>query len=245
MPSFIHTTGEIGYMFYQLLLNLRYVLRDRGRIAFQIEKIGIQSIPIVLIVGVFAGTTIAWQAAYQFRSMAPLSLMGGQVTKTILMEMAPVLTALIMSGRIGASMTAEIGTMKIQEQIDALRTMSIDPIRYIVLPRFVALVLMIPLLAFFAMITAVSGAIIVCEAFMDVSVYTFLDSVRSLFQFNDMLGGLTKAFCFAIIIALVGCYKGLSAEGGTQGIGNATISSFVTAAICILISDFLLWILLF
>lgn len=232
-------------MIFQVILTLKYVYSDRRRVLYQLEHIGVNAIPIVLLVGVFAGTTIAWQAAYQFRGVAPLSFLGGEVTKTILMEMGPVLTGLVMSGRVGASMTAEIGAMKISEQIDALRTMSIDPVRYIILPRFVALTTMMPLLTFFSMLIAVAGAMLVCDVFLDVSVYVFLNSLRSMIQFWDLLGGLIKATFFGMSIALIGCYKGMHTSGGTKGIGDATISSFVSAAISILASDFLLWIVLF
>ncbi|MBX7240420.1 MAG: ABC transporter permease [Bacteroidia bacterium] len=245
MYYYLGRLGNFGYLIYQLILSLRFIVRDRERIVYQTDKIGVEAIPIVLVVGIFAGTTIAWQAAYQFRGMAPLSLLGGQVTKTIMMEMAPVLTALVMSGRVGASMTAEIGGMKITEQIDALKTMSIDPVRYIVLPRFIALCLMMPVLGIFSMAIAVAGALTVCVLFLDISSYSFLNSVRDLFSFKDMAGGLVKTFFFGAIISLIGCYKGLETTGGTKGIGEATISSFVFSAISILISDFLLWIILF
>ena len=196
MHNYLYSLGNFGYMIYQLMFSLRFTLKDRRRLAYQLDKIGVQAIPIVLLVGVFAGTTIAWQAAYQFRGMAPLSLLGGQVAKTIMMEMAPVLTALVMSGRVGASMTAEIGGMKVTEQIDALKTMSIDPIRYIVLPRFVTLCVMMPILAIFAMTIAIAGALAVCVVFLDISFYSFMSSVRDMFSFKDMSGGLIKTFFF-------------------------------------------------
>lgn len=241
----LYALGEFGYLTYRVLGCLRYAFRDSYRIMYQVERIGVDAIPIVLMVGVFAGTTIAWQAAYQFRGLAPFSLLGGEVAKTIIMEMAPVLTGLVMSGRVGASMTAEIGAMKASEQIDALKTMSIDPVRYIVMPRFVAMTSMMPILALFAMAVAVIGALAVSTYFLDISYYIFMDSVRSMFQFKDLIGGLVKATFFGISISLIGCYKGLASEGGTQGLGDATISSFVIAAISILISDFMLWVVLF
>ncbi len=245
MQHYLESAGKFGYLVFQLLACFRFAISDRQRLFYQIDKIGIQGIPIVLLVGVFAGTTIAWQAAYQFRGMAPLSLLGGQVTKTIMMEMAPVLTALVMSGRIGAGMTAEIGGMKVTEQIDALKTMSIDPVRYIVMPRFLALLLMMPVLAVFAMFIAVAGALVVCLMFLDISFHSFMNSVRDMFSFKDMMGGIIKTLFFGMLIALIGCFKGLETTGGSKGIGDATISSFVYCAIAILISDFLLWIILF
>jgi phospholipid/cholesterol/gamma-HCH transport system permease protein len=245
MQRFFYNLGEFGFMVYRVLGCLPYCVRDKRRVLYQLVHIGVNAIPIVLLVGLFAGTTIAWQAAYQFRGMAPMSLLGGQVTKTIMMEMAPVLTALVMCGRVGASMTAEIGAMKLTEQIDALKTMAIDPIRYVVMPRFIATATMMPILALFAMMMGIFGAVLICMLFLNLSFYVFMDSVKGLFHFKDMMGGLFKAFFFGIAISLIGCYKGLTTIGGTKGLGEATISSFVIAAVAILISDFLLWIILF
>ncbi|MFK7924382.1 MAG: MlaE family ABC transporter permease, partial [Bacteroidia bacterium] len=151
----LNALGEFGFMLWQVLQNFRHVWRDRRRIIYQLDHVGVNSIPLVLLIGLFAGAIIAWQAAYQFKGMISLSVLGGQVSRVVMMEMAPVLTALVIAGRIGASMTAEIGSMKISEQIDALRCMSIDPVRYIVLPRFLGLSLMMPILTFFALLIAV------------------------------------------------------------------------------------------
>ena len=178
MKGLIVTTGQLGYLLWQVILNLKHSIRDRKRILYYLDHIGVNSIPLVLLIGLFAGATIAWQAAYQFRGMISLSVMGGQVTRVVMMEMAPVLTALVISGRIGASMTAEIGTMKITEQIDALRTLAIDPVRYLVLPRFLGLSIMMPILTFFSLFIAVAGAYMVSDYFLDLTQQIFFQSVR-------------------------------------------------------------------
>lgn len=241
----IEQLGRFGYLIWQVLLSLRYAIRDRRRVIYQLDHIGVNSIPLVLLIGLFAGAIIAWQAAYQFRGMISLSVMGGQVVRVVMMEMGPVLTALVISGRIGASMTAEIGSMKITEQIDALRTMPIDPVRYLVMPRFLGLGLMMPILTFFSILISVLGALLVSQYFLDLTPQVFFQSVRDFFQWGDMIGGLIKGTIFGMIIALIGCFKGLQASGGAQGVGKATISSFVISAVCILAGDFLLWIILF
>jgi phospholipid/cholesterol/gamma-HCH transport system permease protein len=161
------------------------------------------------------------------------------------MEMAPILTAVVIAGRIGASMTAEIGSMKVSEQIDALRSMAIDPVRYLVLPRFLGLSLMMPILCFFAVCIGMIGAYGVAAYFLDISYQTFFQSVRDFFRVSDLVGGLVKASFFGVLIALIGCYKGLSTSGGAQGVGRSTINSFVNSAVSILIADFFLWIILF
>lgn len=237
--------GEIGYLLLQVFRNLRFVWKDRQRLINKLDHIGVDSIPLVLLVGLFAGAIIAWQGAYQFKGMVSLTVLGGQVARVIFMEMAPILTAIVIAGRIGASMTAEIGSMKVSEQIDALRTMAIDPIRYLVVPRFLSLSLMMPVLCFFSVCIAMLGAFAVATYFLDISFQTFFQSVKDFFQLSDLLGGLLKASFFGILIALIACYKGLSTTGGAKGVGRSTISSFVNSAVSILVADFLLWIILF
>ena len=245
MKRFVFTTGRIGYLLWEVILNLKYSFKDRKRVLYYLDHIGVNSIPLVLLIGLFAGATIAWQAAYQFRGMITLSVMGGQVTRVVMMEMAPVLTALVISGRIGASMTAEIGTMKITEQVDALRTLAIDPVRYLVMPRFLGLSIMMPILTFFSLFIAIAGAYLVSDYFLDLTQQIFFQSIRDFFEPRDLWGGLIKATIFGMLISLIGCYKGLYTEGGAKGVGKATISSFVMSAISILASDFFLWIILF
>ena len=237
--------GEFGYLVYRAFGSLRYAIRDRDRLIYQLNHVGVNSIPLVALIGLFAGGIVAWQAAYQFKGMVSLSVLGGQVVRVMMMEMAPVLTALVMSGRIGASMTAEIGAMRISEQIDALKTMSIDPVRYIVMPRFLAMVIMMPILTFFSILIAVFGAFLVSHYFLDITQQVFFDSVRSFFMIGDLVGGLLKGVVFGILISLIGCFRGMKTTGGARGLGHSTIQAFVISAIAILLSDFLLWIILF
>ncbi|RMG32188.1 MAG: ABC transporter permease [Bacteroidetes bacterium] len=237
--------GNFGYLLWQLLQSISLGFRDRKRIAYQLEQVGVHSIPLVLLIGFFAGAIIAWQGAYQFKGMVSLSVLGGQVVRVVMMEMAPIMTALVISGRIGASMTAEIGSMKVSEQIDALRTMSLDPIRYIVMPRFLGLSLMMPVLTVFALAISVVGAWVVSSYFLAITPQVFFGSVRDFFQLGDLVGGLIKSVIFGMMIASIACYKGLYAQGGAKGVGKATISSFVLSAIAILAGDFMLWIILF
>ena len=237
--------GDFGFLLWQVLGNLRYLIPDRKRIIHQMNHVGVNSIPLVLLIGAFAGAIIAWQAAYQFKGMVSLSVLGGQVSRVVMMEMAPVLTALVVSGRIGASMTAEIGTMKVTEQIDALRTLSIDPVRYLVMPRFLGLSIMMPALTLFAVLIALIGAWLVSDLFLEITRQIFFQSVRDFFAPADLVGGMVKGTLFGMLISLIGCFKGFSAHGGAKGVGEATISSFVLSAVAILSGDFLLWIILF
>lgn len=245
LVNLITRLGEFGYLNLQVLLNLRYALRDRRRLAYQLDHVGVNSVPLVLLVGFFAGTIIAWQAAYQFTGLVSLDIMGGQVARVSVMEMGPVLTALVVAGRIGASMTAEIGTMVVTQQVDALRTMGLQPVRYLVVPRVLGLSLMMPVLTMFANVVSIIGAFLVSGYFLDITYQSFLESIHTFFQVRDLVGGLVKSCIFGLIISLIGCYMGLSTSGGAKGVGSATISSFVLSAIFILIGDFLLWLILF
>jgi phospholipid/cholesterol/gamma-HCH transport system permease protein len=245
MRTFISDLGSFGHLGYQVAVQLRHVWKDRKRLLVQMDHVGVNSIPLVMLVGFFAGAIIAWQAAYQFRGMVSLDVMGGQASRVIVMEMGPVLTALVIAGRIGASMTAEIGTMKVTEQIDALRTMAIDPVRYIVMPRVVGLSVMMPVLTLFSNLVGVFGCLIVSGYFLDITPQSFFESIRTTFLVSDLYGGLLKSCLFGVLIAWIGCFMGLGTTGGAKGVGKATISSFVLAAILILVGDFFLWLILF
>ena len=232
-------------MLWRILGQLRFVWTDRKRVVEQLERIGVNSIPLVLLTGLFSGAIIAWQGAYQFKGLAPLSLLGGQIARSILMEMGPVLTAMVISGRVGASMAAEIGYMKLSQQLDALQTLSIDSVRYLVMPRFLGLTIMLPILTLFAISIAMIGAFGVSAYFLDLSPAVFWHSVQDFFRINDLLGGLFKAWVFGMSIAVISCHKGLIIKGGAQEMGRAAVSAFVLSAVFILAADFLLWIILF
>ncbi|HET7152386.1 MAG TPA: ABC transporter permease, partial [Candidatus Kapabacteria bacterium] len=148
--TFFEEVGQISQLLGNILRYFPRIIRDRRLILGQMEHIGADSLPLVLIVGLFTGMVSAWQAAYQFKGFLPLSLIGGSVARAIFIELAPVLTALVIAGRVGASIAAELGTMKVTEQIDALETLAISPVRYLATPRFIAASTMMPILVIFA-----------------------------------------------------------------------------------------------
>lgn len=209
------------------------------------EHIGVNSLPLVLIIAVFTGAVAAWQAAYQLKGIAPLSFLGGATSRAIITELGPVLTGIVIAGRVGASIAAELGTMKVTEQIDALETMGISPIRYLAMPRFLAAVFMLPILVIFANFIAVLGAYIVSNYFLNVSFAVFFNSVKSFFEMWDLIAGLIKTVFFGAVTSLLGCHIGFRTEGGAEGVGLATIRSFVISSALILILDYLLWMLIF
>ncbi len=208
--------------------------------------IGNKSVPLISITAIFIGAVAAWQAAYQFTFIgAPLRYLGAAVGKAIVIELAPVLTALVVAGRVGAGIAAELGTMRVTEQIDALDSMGINPVRYLVMPRFFASSFMLPLLTMLSITIAIGGALLVSVLFVDLSYETFLSGIKDSFKMADLFAGLVKAWVFGAIIGLVGCREGFYAGGGARGVGTATTQAVVIAAVMILISDYIIATILF
>ncbi|PID60335.1 MAG: ABC transporter permease [Ignavibacteriae bacterium] len=209
------------------------------------EHIGVGSLPLVIIIAVFTGAVAAWQAAYQLKGLAPLSFLGTATSRAIITELGPVLTGIIIAGRVGASIAAEIGSMKVTEQIDALETMGISKIRYLALPRFTASIIMLPVLIVFADFIAIIGAYLVSDFFLNVSYAVFFESVRKFFTMGDFVFGIFKGMVFGGVTAILGCHIGFATQGGAEGVGNSTIRSFVISSAAILILDYALWSLVF
>ena len=206
---------------------------------------GVNSLPLVLVTSIFTGGVSAVQAAYQFSDYVPMRYLGTAVGKAVVIELGPVLTALVVAGRVGASIAAEIGTMKVTEQIDALETLALDPVRYLVVPRFVAGFFMLPILVIFSDFIAILGGLAVSTFFLGLSSYTFLNGLKMFFHLSDVFGGLIKAFVFGSIIAIIGCYQGFKTEGGAEGVGRSTTRAVVLASVLILISDYIIASILF
>ena len=243
--NFLREFGQVSILFFNILRFTPRIVKNRKLVLFQMEHIGVDSIPLVFIIAVFTGAVAAWQAAYQLKGIAPLSFLGTATSKAIITELGPVLTAIVIAGRVGASIAAEIGSMKVTEQIDALETMGISPVRFLAMPRFVATVLMMPVLITFANVIAVFGAFIISNYFLDVSFNVFFDSVKRFFLFSDFIFGMVKGVFFGGVTSLLGCHIGFQTQGGAEGVGLATIRSFVLTSALILILDYLLWMLLF
>lgn len=236
--------GQVSNLLFDIIRYLPQIPKSRRLVLFQMEHIGVNSLPLVLIISSFTGAVSAWQAAYQLKGIAPLSLLGGTTMRAIITELGPVLTGIVIAGRVGASIAAELGTMKVTEQIDALETMAISPVRFLAMPRFIAAVTMMPLILVFANLIAVVGSFVVSNFFLDISFAVFFSSVKRYFVLTDFFYGLIKTVFFGGATALLGCNIGLRTEGGAEGVGIATIKSFVVSAALILILDYVLWSLL-
>lgn len=244
--NFISRLGSTFMLLVKSIYHFKSIPRSLGVITEQCFMIGNKSLPLVVTISIFIGAVSAWQAAYQFKFIgAPLRYLGAAVGKAIVIELAPVLTALVIAGRVGAGIAAELGTMRVTEQIDALESMAISPVRYLVMPRFLSSTLMIPLLTIFANFVAIFGALAVSVLFVDISYETFLTGVKNSFQFSDMISGLIKSAVFGAIIGIVGCHEGYHAEGGARGVGKATTEAVVISAVMILVADYIIATILF
>lgn len=244
--NFVSRLGSTFLLLFKSIYQFKAIPRSLGLIAEQGFLLGNKSVPLIVTTSIFVGAVSAWQAAYQFQFIgAPLRYLGSAVGKAIVIELAPVLTALVVAGRVGAGIAAELGTMRVTEQIDALDSMGISPIRYLVMPRFFASTVMLPVLTILSNFVALAGALVVSVLFVNLSYETFLTGVRDSFQISDMVAGLVKSGVFGAIIGIVGCHEGFFAEGGAQGVGKSTTRAVVIAAVMILISDYIIATILF
>jgi len=236
----LRDAGEVLMLLGDVLRELPGGLRKFPLLVQQMMGIGIGSMPLTLIVALFTGAVAAVQASYQFRDYVPMIYLGTVIGKSVVIELGPVLTALVVGGRVGASIAAELGTMRVTEQVDAMETMGISPTRYLVVPRVVAATLMLPVLTIFADVVAIFGGYLVAVLTLDVSGHTFTSGLRLYFHLRDVFSGLIKSVFFGAIISTMGCYYGLRSEGGAEGVGVATTNAVVASCLLILIVDFLL-----
>ncbi len=240
--NFFHEVGKLSLLFGKTLHWSTVRPFDVKNLIDQIVKTGIDSLPVALITALATGAILALQTGltleYYFQGMSRYVPM--IVVLATIRELGPVLTALILAGRVGSSMAAEIGTMKVTEQIEALETLSTNPIQYLVVPRFLGMIIMLPLITLIADYVAIFGGGIVCKTVLDLSWPTFFISTIQSFTMGDVYSGMIKSVFFGGFISIVGCYKGLNVFGGAEGVGRATTDSVVIASIMILVGDYLL-----
>jgi len=235
--------GDVGEVFLLLgdaIRGIPSALSRPGLIIAQMAHIGVGSMYLTVVVALFTGAVAAVQASYQMRDYVPMIYLGTLVGKSVVIELGPVLTALVVGGRVGASIAAELGTMCVTEQVDAMETMGISPVRFLVVPRLLAALVMLPALTIFADVVAIAGGYLVSTLTLDVSSHTFVSGLKLYFKTQDVISGLIKAFFFGGIIATMGCYFGLKSEGGAEGVGVSTTHAVVTSCLLILIVDYLL-----
>lgn len=234
----LETTGRTVLLLVQTFLQLRRM--NVRHVVYQMSHLGVDTMPIVFMMIVFTGMVMVWQATPALTRAGAQSTTGGVVALAMFRELGPVLSAVVLAGRVGAAITAEIGSMKVTEQIDALRVMATDPIGYLVVPRFVACILMSPLIVTFANLMGIAGGFVVAAVHTHVGPYNFIHSIETFTEFSDFTGGLVKAMVFGGIVAVVGCLKGMGAKEGAEGVGNATTSSVVTSIVWIFVANYFL-----
>ncbi len=238
--SILEHLGGVGILIYRTVqysftrsLNLRLILE-------QMDEIGFKSIPIVILSAVSIGMVMVLQLAYGFKRFGAKGLVGQVVSLAIVRELGPVITSLLVGGRVGSGITAEIGSMKVTEQIDAIRTLGADPIKKLVVPRFIAAIISFPFLSAIADFAGIFGGMVMSNIELNISPRLFIQTVVQQVDISDFLSGIVKTVFFGLIVAIIGCYIGMNAEGGTQGVGRATTLTVVISLVLIIIGDFFL-----
>ena len=232
--------GEFTLFFLHAIKTLFTSKLKISKTFAQMNRIGVESFSIIVLTGLFTGMVLALQTYIGFQRVGGEQFIGAIVALGIIRELGPVLTALMVTGRAGSAITAEIGTMIITEQIDALKTLRINIFQYLVVPRIVASTVIMPFLTLFSMIFGIIGGYIVCVYVLELSPEDYESSIRNYVEIDDIIGGLKKAAVFGLILSWVGAYKGIYTSGGARGVGIATTQSVVASSILILITNYFL-----
>jgi phospholipid/cholesterol/gamma-HCH transport system permease protein len=230
--------AEVGGMFWFFVQTVDETL-DRirqGRVPFRAssffrhtERAGVDSVPLVGLVSFFLGLTMALLTGYQLQRFGTERLVPGLVAIAFTRELGPLLTGIVLAARVGAAFTAELGTMKVSEEVEAIEAMGIGPLRFLVAPRTLALCSLMPCLSTISNIAAIFATSLICRAYFSIPFVYYLDLVRDSLLIRDIVTGIIKSFMFGLLIAAIACYRGLNVKGGAAGVGSATTSSVVTA----------------
>lgn len=220
---------------FRTLFTHRFRFRET---VFQIYSIGVKSLPVVLLTGAFIGMVFAAQTYFQFHKVRMDTSTGPAVSLALARELGPIITSLMIAGRVGAAMAAEIGTMKVTEQIDALRSLAVLPVDYLVAPRLVAMVISLPLLTALSIFTGIVAAYVVAIQVLGIDGAYYLHNMYIYTDDKDIFTGLIKVFVFSFLIVFISCHRGLNCEGGAEGVGKATTEAVVNSSISILITNF-------
>ncbi len=229
--------GRWGFLTFDTLRALRHVDVWGRLVVGQLARIGVDSLPIALFVAMFTGIVMALQASYTFTGAIPLYFVGVLVGKTMMLELGPVLTGLALSGRVGANVAAELGTMRVTEQIDALETMAYPPVAYLVLPRVMAGTIMFPIVTAFAIAMGIGSGWITAIQLLDMTSSQFWMGLTLFFEPFDVQYALIKATSFGFVVTSIGCFFGFGTRGGAEGVGTSTTRAVVVSSMVILVLD--------
>lgn len=237
---FIVGVGAYAVLIYQVFKATLRRPPSLKLILKQLYDVGVSSLPVVCITGFSTGLVLAAQSFYQLSDKGLSTVTGLLVAKAMITELGPILTAFMVTGRVGAAMCAEIGTMKVTEQIDALQTMATDPHRYLLAPRFMAGIFMIPLLTIFSILMGIWGGYLISVYFFNMPPVYYYESIPYNVTLFDVTTGIVKSFVFGCLIMTISCYKGMTTKGGAEGVGKSTTNSVVISYCCILLINFFL-----
>ena len=236
--SIAEAMGRIVILLRQTIYWLKSA--ERHTVMEQIVAMGVDSVPVTTLTALFTGMVLALQTGFSFRKVFNEPIYVGTVVGlSLVKELGPVLTAVVVSGRVGASIAAELGTMKVTEQIDALYTLGTNPVKYLSVPRFIACLVSIPLLTMMAIFVGIIGGLLIAVYRLSIPMTVYMNEIREI-GWKECAHGITKSFFFAAIIVIVSCYKGFTCEGGAEGVGKATTSAVVISMVLILVLDYFL-----
>jgi phospholipid/cholesterol/gamma-HCH transport system permease protein len=238
--AFFEHLARYCSLMWWMIRNVHNAKEYSRNIYQQMVMIGNDSIPIVVFVSAFVGMVTAVQSAYQLYDWIPRAVVGSLVVKSVLLELTPLLTALVLAGKVGATITAELGTMRVTEQIDALEALAFDSISFLITPRVLAGMLMFPVLIIFGDLVAIIGGLIGSVAFANIPAEAFINGMKSSFETKDAIFGIIKAIFFGFTITSVACYQGYYVEGGSEGVGKATMGTVVLTCLAVVVMDFIL-----
>lgn len=239
-----YTIGDMTIFSWRTILWMIRRLPSRKTLFDNMYQIGVLSLPVVALTGTFIGMVLAVQSFTQFRAFGMETQLGGVINKTMFRELGPVLAATMLAGRVGSAIAAELGTMRVTEQIDALSSMGSNPIQYLVVPRFLSCLLLIPSLTIMAMFMGVAGGAAYCIIVLKIDTQHYSSNAALLVENWDLFYGVIKSFFFGATIALVSCYRGFHCDPGAQGVGSAATTAFVQSFVLIIMLDLLISIVL-
>ena len=234
--------GQYATLLYHALRSILEFSTDRKNLFQEFVKIGYESIPIIMLTGAFTGAVLTLQTAYQLSAdtLLPITVVGSIVGQSIIIELAAVIGALVLAGKVGARISTELGTMRVSEQIDALESMGFNSVTFLVVPRILSGILMFPVLYVVAAVMGISGGLLAGSLDGILLVAEFMQGAREYFFPEDVVFGVVKSFVFGFVITSISSFKGYYASGGAEGVGNATTQATVLSCIYVLLSDFML-----
>ncbi|KMQ50130.1 ABC transporter, permease protein [Chitinispirillum alkaliphilum] len=241
IAGFLRNVQRYGNLCWLTFIRMPLLVKNPNITLEHMYTLGIESLPLVTVIALFLGSATVTQAAYQMDGLIPMRYLGVLVCKSVITELGPVITGMVVAGRVATGIAAEVGSMKTSEQLDAMNVLRLDPIRYLIIPKTVACMIMLPVLVIWANFVAIAiGAALTVWLTVDMTMYAYFSGLRIFFDSMDVYIGVAKTVVFGAIIALTGSHFGFETKGGAEGVGNATTKAVVVSAVLILVFDFLI-----